>query len=368
MPGSFWKNKNVLVTGGRGFVGSHLSRRLIGLGAKVVVIERPLDKKFWESAEAILLNKNIILVKGDLRDLGLLKKVCESENIDTIFHLAASAIVSQAAKNPLLTLENNFLTTVNILEAARQFEIRRVIIASSDKSYGDHSQDSLQPLPYRETYTLRGLDMYSVSKATSDVVAQAYALQFKMPVATLRFGNIYGPGDLNFTRLIPRNSLLLLSGQRPTIKSGHEKVLREYLYIDDAVEAYLIVAEKIEEYCGEYGEKLPQRGPELYGWTAFNVGSYSTRELKDITLCSNIASVSSIIGYLCSFIKDLEPVITRQPQEYVEIPDEYLDAGKIKKLGFFSKIGLQEGLNKTTKWYGENYKFIKPLFVEDVLK
>lgn len=358
----FWNNKNVLVTGGKGFIGSHLSKALSGLGAKVVVIERRKRNKSSEFLSYDYNKAGVITIIGDLKNLGFIKKICKKEKIDTIFHLAASAIVSQAAKNPHATLENNFISTVNVLEVARQLNIRRVVVASSDKAYGDHTQDVLQGLPYREGYTLRGLDMYSVSKASADTVAQAYALQFKMPVAVLRFCNIYGPGDLNFTRLIPKNIYLLLSHNSPTIKRGHEGVLREYLYIDDAIKAYLIIAEKIESYCGQQGELLPHRGPSLYGWTAFNVGSYSTQGLKKLNLCKNIASVTEVIKLLCKHIAKIKPELIASHREYVEIPDEYLDSSKILKLGYKSLTSLEEGIKKTIAWYKKDFKKIKTLY------
>ncbi len=362
MSKNFWKNKNVLITGATGFVGSHLSRKLLELGANVVGVNNKMHQQSSDKDNSL----KVSLLKtyiGNVSDQLFLQKICIKESVDTIFHLAASSIVSYAAKNPFETLSNNFLTTLSVLETARVLNIKRTVVASSDKAYGDHTQDALQKLPYKENYTMRGLDMYSVSKATADTIAQAYALQFKMPVATLRFCNIYGPGDLNFTRLIPRNALLLLSGQRPTIKRGHENVLREYLYIDDAVKAYLVVAENIENFCGDKGEKIPQRGPEIYGWLSFNGGSYSKEYLVDVSICENIASVSKVIQMLRKEILNTEPIIVDSPQEYVEIPDEYLDSSKLVNLGFSSSINLQEGLKLTSQWYKDNFEALRHLFL-----
>lgn len=353
---NFWKNKNVLVTGALGFVGSNLSKALFDLGANVVTVKP--DNKFNLTVNYPSTWTPKLYV-GDVANQSVLMDVCKKESIDTIFHLAASAIVSKAAKEPFPTLKNNFLTTLNVLEIARLLGIKRTVIASSDKAYGDHVGDFLEPLPYKESYTLRGLDMYSVSKATSDIIAQAYALQFKMPVATIRFCNIYGPGDLNFTRLIPKNIFLLLSGKSPTIKSGHEHVLREYMYIDDAVSAYLLLGEKIEEYCDRNGGQLLQSGPQLYGWTAFNGGSYGKADLTDVFRCSNIASVRTVVKLLQESVKNNPVEIIMKPQEYVEIPDEYLDSSKILELGFVGSINLQEGIKKCAQWYNENFEKIK---------
>ncbi len=200
------------------------------------------------------------------------QKICNRHQIDTIFHLAASAVVGEAANAPISTCENNIIPTLNLLEAARINKIPRVIVASTDKSYGDHADDDdPERIPYTESFALRGLDVYSASKVCADMIAQTYAFQFKLPVLVVRPCNIFGPGDLNFTRLIPRTILRLMQGSQPVINQGNDRVLREFIYIDDLVNAYLFLAENLERH---YASPLPQRGRATYGWIAYNAGSY----------------------------------------------------------------------------------------------
>ena len=235
---NFWFGKRVLVTGGDGFIAAHLIKELLLKKAVVVTTirhDRPLKT-------LDLLNGSNSAPKPDVEYSDLLnyqevRQICDRHQLDTVFHLAATAIVSEAANSPVSTIENNLITSLNLLEVARVNKIPRIIIASSDKSYGDHASDQQEELPYKENYALRGLDVYSASKVCADMIAQTYAFQFGLPVAVTRSCNMYGPGDLNFTRLIPRTIMSLLRGRPPVINIGNEKVLREYIYVED--EAYL---------------------------------------------------------------------------------------------------------------------------------
>ena len=149
-----------------------------------------------------------------------------------------------------------------------------MLIASTDKSYGDHADaDDPEPLPYQEAHALRGMDVYSASKASADLIAQTYGFQFKVPALIVRSCNIYGAGDLNFSRLIPRTSLRLLNGKPPVINLGNADVLREYIYIDDLVNAYMFLAENVERH---YSGEIPRSGRSTYGWAAYNVGSFTS--------------------------------------------------------------------------------------------
>lgn len=353
---NFWFGKRVLVTGADGFMAAHLIKRLLELDAVVVSVvrhNRPL--------------KTLELLQGksaqqsdtefcDLLDYDEVRRVCDRHQIDTIFHLAATAIVSAAANSPMSTIENNVMGTLNILEVARVNNIPRVVIASTDKSYGDHATDKKEGLPYRESYALRGLDIYSSSKVCSDMIAQTYAFQFKLPVMICRSSNIYGPGDLNFTRLIPRTVMRLLSNEPPVINMGNEHVLREYIYVDDVVDAYLLMAEKVAEYYGSERSKMPQGGSETYGWSAFNVGSYTEKELENLNECVSIKSVSLLIKILRAKVNNIEPKTIPKPANFIEIPDQYIDASKLFKLGFKPQVSFEEGIDKTIEWYKTNFK------------
>ena len=259
---NFWYGKNVLITGGDGFVASNLAADLIRRESNVVVVlrhQRPLS-----TLKLLGLSGAVPDVEySDLSDFLAVQQLCNRHRIDTVFHLAASAIVSDASRAPMSTIRNNIISTLNILETARINHIPRVLIASSDKCYGDHADaDDPERLPYRENQGLRGLDVYSASKVCADMIGQTYALQFQLPVIIVRSCNIYGPGDLNFTRLIPRTILRLFSDLDPVINEGNARVLREYIFIDDLIKAIRFLAEHVAEH---YKNGMPRTGRATYG-------------------------------------------------------------------------------------------------------
>lgn len=364
----FWFGKRVLVTGADGFVGAHLIKELVARNAVVVGTvrhNRPL------STLALLHDNELDHPKPDIEHCDLLdykeiRRLCDRHQIDTIFHLAASAIVSEAANSPMSTIENNVMTTLNLLEVARINQIPRVVLASTDKSYGDHTTNKDEGLPYKETYALAGLDVYSASKVCADMLAQTYAFQFKLPVAVSRSCNIFGPGDLNFTRLIPRTIMKLLADKAPVINLGNEKVLREYIYVEDVVQGYLLLAEQLASYYGSNLSNMPKSGQATYGWPAFNFGSYTGEDVKDLSKCDKIKSVSDVISILRKKVKDVEPIVIGKPDNFIEIPDQYLDSSKIQALGFKAEVSFEEGIDRTIAWYKKNYNHIEKAAVKYV--
>ncbi len=351
---TFWQNKKVLVTGAGGFVGSGLSRRLVAAGAQVLGISRrPVTEALSD------LDQQLLVVSGDLANKQFVDDLFAAHAFEAVFHLAASAIVIEAVHHPWETIQNNIQATANILEAVRVHNVPRVVVASSDKAYGDHAEDEFEQLPFRETYALRGLDIYSATKVCADTLAQAYAFQYKIPIAVVRSCNIYGPGDLNFTRLIPKTIMLLLGGRPPEIKAGHEQVLREYLYIDDAVSAYLLLAERIQDYYARNRAAIPIRGKETYGWWAFNLGSYTAEQTQSLARCPNIQSVAQVVESLRQSVEGTPAVIAQAHPQFIEIPNEFLDSSKILQFGFQSSVSFSEGLKRSVQWYTEQYKLLK---------
>ncbi|AJK64476.1 GDP-mannose 4,6-dehydratase [Bacillus velezensis] len=315
---SFWKNKNVFVTGCTGLLGSCLVKELIDQGANVTGLVRDtVPKSNLYQGEQM---KQMNIVQGALEDLDVIERALGEYEIDTVFHLAAQAIVGVANRNPISTFEANILGTWNILEACRRHPlIKRVIVASSDKAYGD------QPtLPYDENMPLQGKHPYDVSKSCADLLSHTYFNTYGLPVCITRCGNLYGGGDLNFNRIIPQTIQLVLNGEAPEIRSDGT-FIRDYFYIEDAVEAYLLLAEKMEELnlAGE----------------AFNFSNEIQLTVLEL--------VEKILKAMDS---DLKPKVLNQGSH--EIKHQYLSAEKARKLlNWTPAHTIDEGLEKTIEWY-----------------
>ncbi|WP_424161650.1 GDP-mannose 4,6-dehydratase [Bacillus amyloliquefaciens] len=315
---SFWKNKNVFVTGCTGLLGSCLVKELIDQGANVTGLVRDtVPKSNLYQGEQV---KQMNIVQGAVEDLDVIERALGEYEIDTVFHLAAQAIVGVANRNPISTFEANILGTWNILEACRRHPlIKRVIVASSDKAYGD------QPtLPYDENMPLQGKHPYDVSKSCADLLSHTYFNTYGLPVCITRCGNLYGGGDLNFNRIIPQTIQLVLNGEAPEIRSDGT-FIRDYFYIEDAVEAYLLLAEKMEELnlAGE----------------AFNFSNEIQLTVLEL--------VEKILKAMDS---DLKPKVLNQGSH--EIKHQYLSAEKARKLlNWTPAHTIDEGLEKTIEWY-----------------
>ena len=213
MVNKFWQNKNVFVTGGTGFLGSYLVKQLVNYGANVTILVRDYipQSNIYIGEE----HNKVNVVNGVLEDYSVIERILGEYEIDTIFHLAAQAIVGVANRNPLGTFKSNIEGTWNILEAARRSPlIKQVIVASSDKAYGDQEK-----LPYDENMPLQGKHPYDVSKSCTDLISQTYFETYKLPVCITRCGNLYGGGDLNFNRIIPQSIQSILNGEAPVIRS-----------------------------------------------------------------------------------------------------------------------------------------------------
>ena len=240
MENNFWKGKNVFITGCTGLLGSWLTKALVERGANVIGLIRDLVPKSnlnWSG-----FNKKITTIRGELEDYVLLERALNEYEIDSVYHLGAQTIVTIANRNPISTFETNIKGTWNLLEACRRSpKIERIIFASSDKAYG--AQDKL---PYNEETPLEGRHPYDVSKSCADLLCQSYHETYNLPVCITRCGNFYGGGDLNFNRIVPGTIRSVLNKEQPIIRSNG-KMIRDYFYIEDGVEAYLTLAEKMDE-------------------------------------------------------------------------------------------------------------------------
>jgi len=318
MTDKFWGGRNVFVTGCTGLLGSWLTKALVEKGAHVIGVIRDLVPKSdlnWSG-----FNEEITIVRGEIEDYSLLERAINEYEIDTIFHLAAQTIVTIANRNPISTFETNIKGTWNVLEACRRAPlVKRVVVASSDKAYGEQEK-----LPYEENTPLEGRHPYDVYKSCADLLCRAYHETYKLPVCVTRCGNFYGGGDLNFNRIVPGTIRSVLKKEPPIIRSDGTLV-RDYFYIEDAVEAYLLLAEKMEN-------------KEIHG-EAFNFSN----ELQ-LTVSEMVDKILEVMG------SNSKPIILSEAPH--EIKHQYLSAQKAKEmLGWKPEYTLEEGLRRTVKWY-----------------
>jgi len=315
----FWRDRPTLVTGATGLVGGWLVRQLLAAGAHVVCLVRD-----WAPQSELMragLIDQVVSVRGDVRDQALLERVLGEYEIATVIHLAAQTIVGIANRNPISTFETNIQGTWALLEACRRSPlIKQVILASSDKAYGDHLK-----LPYDEQTPLQGRHPYDVSKACGDLIGTSYAVTYGLPVVITRCGNFYGGGDLNWNRIVPGTIRSVLRGQRPIIRSDGQYV-RDYFYVEDGAAAYLRLAECLAA------------NPAL-GGEAFNFSN----ELQ-VTVLDLVQRILSLMD------SDLEPDLRNEATN--EIRHQYLDSSKARQaLSWQPLFSLDEGLRRTIAWY-----------------
>ena len=319
MSALFWKDLPVLVTGITGFVGSSLAARLVGLKARVVGLVR--DEVAGSNFHQLGLEQAVTIVHGSLEDYPLLARTVNEYAIEVVYHLGAQTIVGTANRSPLSTFKSNIEGSWNLLEACRAHPgIRAVVVASSDKAYGTHKD-----LPYREDFLLNPEYPYDVSKACADLLARSYFRTYGLPVVITRFANIYGPGDLNFSRIIPDTIRSVLQGKGPVVRSDGTPE-RDYLYIDDATDLYILLAERIAETKGE----------------VFNAGHNKPVQVLDL-----VETILRLSGQT-----RLRPDIRGKGNPHGEIDRQWLDGEKAKKqLGWEPLVELEEGLRRTIAWY-----------------
>ncbi len=323
-----WRGSKVFITGATGLLGAHLTRALVRQGAEVTALVRDSVPRsiFFSPTQDWSLDKKVSIVHGAIEDFALIERAINEYEIDTVFHLAAQTIVGTANRGPLATFRANIEGTWNVLEACRLHDkkVRRVVIASSDKAYGN-----LKGKAYDETYPLQGEHPYDVSKSCSDLIARSYYVSYGLPVSITRCGNFFGPGDLNFSRVIPGTVKSILDGQPPEIRSDGT-FIRDYIFAEDGAHAYMTLAEAMAggKFSGE----------------AFNFSYGLKLSVKDV-----VSKVQQAMGRT-----DLKPVILNQASN--EIPVQTLDNTKAKTvLNWSPRFGFDEGLRATIDWYREKF-------------
>lgn len=316
---SFWRDRPVLVTGASGLVGGAVVRLLLERGADVACLLRDWVPDSELVRGGLLARARV--VRGDVRDQALLERALGEHEARTVIHLAAQTTVPVANRNPVSTFESNVAGTWALLEACRRSpQVGQVVVASSDKAYGEHAR-----LPYDEDAPLLARHPYDVSKACADLVAQSYAATWGLPVAISRCGNFFGPGDLNWNRIVPGTVRSLLRGERPVVRSDG-RFVRDYFYVEDGAAAYLLLAEALA------------RDPGL-GGRAFNFSNE-----QPLTVLELVERLQAVLG------SALEPDVRNEASH--EIRAQYLSAARARsELGWAPLFSLEQGLERTVAWY-----------------
>lgn len=313
--------RNALVTGGRGFVGAWLCRALRERGVGVVSLDRRAPRERPSTLALIGVEGDVTEATGSLLDGDLIMRTLAGNDVDTIFHLAAETIVGTVRSDPAAAFDTNVRGTWTLLEAARAHGADRIVFASSDKAYGAHAE-----LPYREDFALRPTAPYEASKAAADLIARSYWPSYGLPVAVTRFANIYGGGDLNFSRLVPEAVCAAIDGRSPVLRSDGSPV-RDLLYVEDAAAAYLAIADGLDAE-GVRGE-------------AFNAGGERPYSVLEI-----VGTITNLAG------TGVEPDIRGGGNPEGEIDRQFVDASKLReRCGWRPAVELEEGIRRTIEWY-----------------
>ena len=310
-----------LVTGARGFTGAWLAKALLERGRDVVSLDKGRPERPVSTLSLLGIEDRVVDLHGDLCDGELVARLLAEHEVSEVFHLAAETIVATVADSPVQGFETNVRGTWTLLDACVRAGVGRVVVASSDKAYGAHSE-----LPYREDFSLRPTAPYEASKAAADIIARSYWPSYGLPVAVTRFANIYGGGDLNFSRLIPEAVCAAVDGRAPVLRSDGSPE-RDFLYVEDAAAAYLAIADNLD--------RDDVRGE------AFNAGGGMPHRVGDV-----VAKIAELAA------TGVEPDIRGRGNPEGEIDRQYVDASKLKRVcGWEPAVGLDEGLERTIDWY-----------------
>ncbi len=315
----FWTDRRVFVTGAGGLVGGHLVGELLNRGADVVALVRDHEPRSMLLSD---IDDFFTIAQGDVSDLALMRRIIGEYEIDTVFHLAAQTIVGIAERDPWSTWESNVRGTYSLMEAVRLHpRVRRVIAASTDKVYGEAS------LPTPETAPLLAEFPYEVSKACGDMICRSYHDTYGTPVVLTRCGNLFGEGDLNWNRIVPGAIRSCLRGDFVEIRSDGT-LIRDYLYVGDAVSAYLALAEADEAVHGQ---------------------AYNITESRPMSVREIVWKVQDAVLRANPTLNPYRTRILGRPVK--EIPQQFLDGSKMRALGWSPAFGLEAGLDRTVNWY-----------------
>lgn len=324
---SFWKNKKILITGIDGFVGSNLAKRLISKGANVSgIIQKKKNSLLYHEK----ISKFCKLYMGQIYDNNFIKKVVKKKKFEFLFHLAAQVEVGVANKNPYSTWESNVRGTYTLLNNFLENKnIKSIIVASSDKSYGEYSKNYL---PYKETYLSKAIYPYDVSKACTDMISRSYSTNlFNLPIIITRFANIYGAGQLNFSALMPDLMRSIVQNKK-FVPRGNGKDLRDYIYIDDIIDIYLLLSLNLF------------KNPKLSG-EIFNAGTGKPMQVRQV-----VKKIYTNFNKINEYLQILKSMKNRNTKG--ELNSQYMNYSKLKKyFGWKPKHKFIDTINEVYNWY-----------------
>jgi nucleoside-diphosphate-sugar epimerase len=302
-----------LITGGAGFIGSNIARRLIAEGERVRIIDNFSSGRKENIAD---LQGKVELIDGDIRDYWTVVKAVDG--IDYVLHQAALPSVPRSVENPLTSNAVNIDGTLNVLEAARYAGVKKFVIASSSSVYGESAE-----LPKHELMQPSPLSPYAVTKLTCEYYCLVYWRLYQFPTVALRYFNIFGPHQdpaSQYSAVIPKFITSLLKGEPPVVFGDGEQS-RDFTYIDNCVQANILAATR-EDIVGD----------------AFNVacaGQFTLNQLLD--------ELRKIIG--------VSVKAHYAPARAGDIRHSYADVRKLMKLGYKPSVGFEEGLRKTVEFF-----------------
>ena len=319
-----WKNKKILITGVHGFVGSNLCKLLIKKGAVVFGIHRNNHNNSLLQFEKI---KGFNSISYNNIDLQTITELIIDKEIEFCFHLAANVEVKKSEIIPFQTFNNNIFLTLVLLEAFRNSKsLKSLIFTSTDKVYGNIEKNKL---PYRESYKTQAINPYEMSKLNCEDICRSYAKVYKLPILITRSCNLYGPGQLNFSALVP-NLIRSIITNSIFIPRSNGKLTRDYLYIDDWVKTLIHISEK------NYYKK--------FEGDIFNFGTNDPKSVIEIS--------KLIIKKIDKRQKYVKLNDFRKFDSKNEIIDQSLNSEKaISIFGKFNQTSLSLGLEKTINWY-----------------
>jgi len=326
----FWEGKNVFITGINGFIGGNLAKTLLNRGANVTGLVRNRNRNTLIFHEG--LADKLVLIEGELVERELLEGIIAEQQIDVVFHFAAQVEVGVGIKNPYLTFETNIRGTYCLMEAIRTSgqKVKSIVVASTDKSYGSYPKDRM---PYKEDYPLLPKYPYDISKACGDMIAQSYASDiFNLPVVVTRFCNIYGPGQLNFSAIIP-DGIRSALGYTKFNPRGDGTHIRDFIYVEDVAELYMLI-----------GELLANEPDRLAG-EIFNAGTNTAHSVRQL-----LETIFLKIGKPDDLKEIIALMKNRKPTGEIDV--QFMDFDKVNRFtGWKPQHSLDQGLNKTIDWF-----------------